>query len=792
MKVQFSPRFLAITLAIACVLTLCAQASVAQSCPTTTPPLVPVGTPTCTQVFSAVDVRTSEATAGYTGNAGFAPDIFGSSTVNLTCTTSPIIATLSGPLMNTNGSAPVLTSPTATPPSALQAGGSLLVDNNVFVGVNGAVPVDLCDQANNGANQGSSYTPPGTLINETVPSGEAPNCYYGSYGSAVDWPTIPTPVTGADPDTTLVLNGAIVPSGTAGAQTLGFLGGEPVTTFTSPGNGVGAIDISGLLTNSSTPQTVTIQEQDDGGILTASSMFLATNCTVGPVTGPATVSGNTITTSNPSTLTQTFNFDTNNGNVVGFVYDLTPASTANTLTVNPNGPIPQTADLPVDPAAFQPYYAEDTSFATSNCLLHSGEALPSPPYPLQPNGQPPEACKLYTLECYTGTNSNPTGAQCPVSTVANEVVEDAFDGPPFTLQNIYTLNGVFHEGIGLLMASEGWGDDAVPPTLPTEGGPCTFDPSSGLGDVPCPQNLLVSFSGPGNFSGTGETKNPNSTFISIYGVPEDLTSVFVPGEWPDHWVNTSTPNVYFYTQAPNFIKGAWVLNGSKLAPLPNAGNYNPAPIQSITYGISPANSVPQPINEPIPGDTSVPALTTCPFPLPIQTTEPNFAAPVQTLPSMLDGQYLLHYYAEDCAGTQELLFTEAPNTGVWSTNFYTYPIDIDTTKPVVTFYTPATPPRNTTVLAPTGGTYTQSQSVTAYYNCADPPALDQTPNTSSGVVLCGLNLFSPQTTYSVNLTSKVPTGFVGNNQTFTEYAIDGAGNISSSSVTYNVVKAPRP
>jgi hypothetical protein len=434
----------------------------------------------------------------------------------------------------------------------------------------------------------------------------------------------------------------------------------------------------------------------------------------------------------------------------------------------------------VDPTTFQTGYAENTSFATSNCLIHSGEALA--------NGNP--ACKLYTLECLTGTGSTASGAQCPVSVVDNEVVQDIFDGPNFPLQNIYTLNGVFNEGIGLLMASDTWGNDAVPPTLPTLGGPCEFDQASGLQSLPCPQNLLISFSGPGGFGGTGLTSNPNSTFISVYGVPEDQTTVFVPGEWPDNWVSSNKPQVYFAAQAPNFSKGAWTLNGSKLVALPNASEYVPAPIQGITYGLSAAGSpTPVPANEPIAGDTTLTAVSPCPYPLPTKTSEPNFTpAPVTLGPGLADGQYLLHYYAEDCAGTQELQFSFSSGPIGWSTNFYTYPINIDTTKPTVSFTTPSPAPKGTTVLTQ-GGVYTQGQSVTAYYTCTDPPAAGQTAGTSYGLVLCGLNLYAPQTTYSTTLSTKISTSFVGKNQTFSVYAIDGAGNISSpGTITYTVNK----
>ena len=469
MRVKFSPRFFA----MACGAALCAHGLVAQ---------------TSIQLFPEVNTRSSLPNAGYPGGTesdGITPTVpnsFSTTTVNLTCSASPIVATLSGPLMLSDGSGPQYTAPTATPPNALQAGGNLLVDNNIIVTVSGNsnTPANVCPHSFDVSGEG--------IYNE--------NCFnwsgYGAYATSGTYP--PGALNGQDPDTFQI-------PGTG--QTVDAQGGVP------------PIDISSYL--ASGKQTVTVALTDEGGILTASSMFLTTNCVQGGVTGPATVSGNTFT-GDPTTQSQTFNFDTGNNQVVGFTYDVTQVSNAG------NGAIPQTMDAPLDPTTFQPSFVPGTSFATSSCLIHTGELLA--------DGVTP-ACKLYTLECIDPVTGATSGANCPVSALDNEVVKDYFDGPPFSLQNVYTPYGVFHEGIGFLMASETW-------SL-TNGGPCTFDPSSGLQTLPCPQNLLNSFTGPGAFSGKGLTTNPNSTFISIAGVPEDLTSIFVPGEWPDIGATPARP-----------------------------------------------------------------------------------------------------------------------------------------------------------------------------------------------------------------------------------------------------------
>jgi hypothetical protein len=113
-----------------------------------------------------------------------------------------------------------------------------------------------------------------------------------------------------------------------------------------------------------------------------------------------------------------------------------------------------------------------------------------------------------------------------------------------------------------------------------------------------------------------------------------------------------------------------------------------------------------------------------------------------------------------------LLFTDPG--GTWSTNFYTFPINIDTTPPVVTGLT-------LTTSAP----YKVGSAVYATYTCTD--ALS-----GAGLVLCGTNTYGPQTKYNTGtLKTKVYTGSVGP-QTFTVVAIDGAGNTFSKSINYTV------
>ncbi len=508
-----------------------------------------------------------------------------------------------------------------------------------------------------------------------------------------------------------------------------------------PAGGVPPINISSYLQTGT--QQLKIDMIDEGGYLAGSTIYLNTNCSNTGVSAPALISGNNIPPTNPTPdqLTQTFTFNPVNNNQINFVYNLNPAQTAGTLTINSQGSIPQVGDSAVDPTQFQPVWAIGTPFATSSCFIHFGETLP--------NGMP--GCKLFTLECNVGQGNTPSGAQCPVSSQSNEVLQDNFDGPTtVTLPGITTVvNGqpgpTFHEGMGFLMASEGW-----------TGRGCTFDPLSGLESLPCPQNLLTSFTGPGGFSSVGSTTHPNSTFITIFGVPEPLTTVTVANMQPGNWINTSSAQVTFSSQPPNLVNA--------VPAIPNSANFVPSPIQSIFYGITPANSVPTP-PAPVPGDP-LPLVNTVGCPTPTNLTVPAalpFTPPAVTLSGLADRNYLVHYFAQDCSGTQELLFTK-DGSGVWATNFFTYPINVDTTAPSVTGPTLSV-----------AGPYYQGQPVMASFSCSDG---------GSGINSCGGQSFSGAASTGP-LTANVDTSAPGSHM-FTVVAKDAAGNTTTQSVPYSV------
>jgi uncharacterized repeat protein (TIGR01451 family) len=563
--------------------------------------------------------------------------------------------------------------------------GNVLVDNYIALGVGtGATPTDICS-------------------NGTVEGHGQRNCFTSSYASK--------------------------------AQNNGLNGQDP-DNFVSTG-GVPALDISSWLWPG--PVQIELDLVDTGSYLASSSLYLVTNCTSNGVTGPGQVTGNPISSSNPtgSQLTQNYSFNSTSNQQVQFTYDLSQAQSSGKLSIM-DGTTPSTADTPLDPTKFQTNYLHGTSFATANCLQHTGELY---------SGSP--ACKLYTLTCQVGTNPTQSGALCPASQLRNELFQEVFDGPSFTLPDIAGTDGLtFHQGVGLLEAVDHWG-----------GGSCVFDQTSGIASQLCPQNLLTSFSGPGAYTSGGHGQSSNSSFITVYPVPEDLTAVSVTGLQPGNWINSHSATVNFVSTPPA---------------VSSQNTFVPAPISSLTYGVSLANNVPPPY-PPVLSDTILTNSVACPAPGGGNTPPATVFTPAAQVVSVsADGQYLLHYLAQDCAGTEELKFTQSG--GSWSTSFYTYPINVDTVFPKVSSGPTLSPAPSTN--GGVANSYLIGQKVTATYRCTDD---------RSGIVKCGTSTYAPGTTLDTGtLSSTVDTSKAGA-QTFTVTAVDAAGNQTPASVNYQVV-----
>ncbi len=561
-----------------------------------------------------------------------------------------------------------------------------------------------------------------TVTHETITTGPANICRGGivesggqqdCFTSGYQVPASAGELTGDDPDGSLAVSGGVAP-----------------------------IDISSALAGG--VNTVELNLVDTGGYLAATSTYLYTNCTSNGAVGGGKISGNPIPSTNPpaNLLTQDFTFASGtNGSgtplAVQLVFDLSTAYDANTLDIT-NGATPTVVDQAVDPTLW-PAYVAGTSFATSQCLIHNGELLNNSP-----------ACKLYTLTCQIGQGSGASGVQCPTSTARNIVIQDAFDFPPLFLPDIQvTVHGqaqTFHQGFGFLEADEGW-----------TGGPCTFDPAAGQ-MFSCPENLLTEFNGPGFGRATG-TPQPgiNSSFISVGPVPEDQTDICYKHFEHSKWVNTREVKASLRARPP-------------IVPAPNNG-FVASPIYSITYGVSPGMVLPS-TEFPVPGDQTLYAPGGCPGTTPAQPFNPEDVA----IKVEQDGKYLVHYFATDCAGTEELFFYQ-DRAKSWNTTFYAAELNVDTVKPEVIAGPILSPPP-----ASIGGElgYYLGQKVTAAYQCSD---------NLSGVEKCGEQFYANPVTNPSVVTTTVDTSKPGTKM-FTVHVWDAAANEGrSESVAYTVVNS---
>lgn len=178
------------------------------------------------------------------------------------------------------------TSPiTAVLSSSADGTGNILVDNNLQVTITAdsmsGSPVNVCRGG----------------VSDETPSGPSQNCFTSTYQQAANQGKL----TSQNPD-----------------------------TFVSTG-GVAPIDISNHLIPGSF--ALKIDLVDTGGYLAGSTVYLNTNCTKTGVTGPATITGNSISQTNPTPaqLTQNFAFNPTTDQQVQFVYDLSKANAGRNL-----------------------------------------------------------------------------------------------------------------------------------------------------------------------------------------------------------------------------------------------------------------------------------------------------------------------------------------------------------------------------------------------------------------------------------------------------------------------------
>jgi uncharacterized repeat protein (TIGR01451 family) len=457
----------------------------------------------------------------------------------------------------------------------------------------------------------------------------------------------------------------------------------------------------------------------------------------------ASQTGNTIDPGVPGSLIQTFHFGGAEGSnqVDDYDFNYSIASQAESLTVQP-GTTPFITNLQITPADW-PAFVNGTPFATTMCIPINGA-----------NGN----CTAKRQVCTISPGDTPTGDKCPQSTVRNILLSADFDAPAFPDGTIF----------GATEATDDW-----------PGGACTFPSGEAENGKSCPQNTLVSFTGPGQYTGRRGGASTNSTGVIYTNLIPPTTTVtgFVNSAG---WTNSTSPTGFFTGNPPQL-------------PASNTNNMTDPPVASITYGV---NNLPadqptlHPTDLPITGDIVIPNPAACPATL-TNVQQPPFGPNQVTLlgPTFMDGTtHQLHYFTTDCSTTEELKFTKDPTTHNWSTSFNSLTIKVDLTNPTVSSGPTLSPAPTTNNGVP--NSYLINQPVTATYTCTDPPP-SRGPLPPSGLATC--NSFPvagalPSATFS---NQPVATSAAGSFNYTVAGPTDVAGNIGlSASVPYTVVDQP--
>ncbi|MGA2299988.1 MAG: hypothetical protein ABSG77_04735 [Candidatus Acidiferrum sp.] len=496
--------------------------------------------------------------------------------------------------------------------------------------------------------------------------------------------------------------------GPAGANSLD---GQDPDTFASPGNsnatlggaagGVPPIDVSGPLVALGQGQA-TFSLLDGGGKVTSTTLFLVTSCSLTNA-NTGTETGNSVS-QQPS---QTLNFDTvvNDTDEYSFDYSFVPVGSI----TNPNA-TPIVTNNSITPAEYSALVL-NTPFVNTSCI------------PLASLGG---NCALKTQVCapLSPSTAPAAGIYCPQTSAPDFLFTATFDPvAPITTKTTF----------GFLEFNDAG-------SCPLEGPEANSS---------CPQNGLVSFSGPGINTGGRGAGSTNSSSIVVAGVTPPTTTVAVTPFFTSgstNWTNAS-PTVTF--------------TGN-----PAALTSYVAPINFIEYGVNPTSQgLPPTFPIPFPGNSTFSTDTTftaasCPSTIPALPIPPSFGPESATLGPYANGaSNLLHYSTTDCAATHELQFTLT--NGSWSTSWKSLTLQTDTQYPAINITAPAA-----------STAYPAYQKVKAAYTCTD---------TESGVASCTGTL--PVNSYI----DTTPTNGLSTPKSFTVNAVDNVGNVAPSlTVNYSV------
>ncbi len=461
-----------------------------------------------------------------------------------------------------------------------------------------------------------------------------------------------------------------------------------------------------------------------------------------------TIEGQPINPSNPSSLTQTFSFNSNSGTISEFDFNYLVSQNSGTLTIPP-GTTPFVNSSGISESDWASIVG-GTSMADASCFIAADQNV----------------CTVYTFECTNNADSSPAGANCPDSTVRNVLFEQELDllqTQTNILGGILTIPQGYAPGIAM-------GPDAVVP-----GAQCTYPAGGPLSTQVCPQSIMTELhDNTPHGGGTGTTTN--SSYIFFCCEPEWNTSPSIP-----LWSNSVMVPASFSVAPPP-------------TPNPNLNNFHAAQGASVVVGAEPHGTLLD-TTFPLPAEQTLNNAIPCPVPgappaTPWSTQNPqpfSVSGVISTYDNngtaspLVEGAYDAHYFSVDCDAFEELVFPTSLNVtpGTPGANvavFKTVQFNVDLTAPQVTSIT----------LNPPGGVYAQNSNLTATVSCTDPTSA----NIFSGIATCGA-LGSPQVFSGQQSVTTSPitlnTSAVGT-QTLTAVATDVAGNTSpTSSVNYQVV-----
>jgi hypothetical protein len=599
---------------------------------------------------------------------------------------------------------------TGTLSSSPDGKGFVLEDNYLTLAIKGTPAGTHNNPAGNVCSGGPADNNNGTLLND---------CFSTNYQVLAGAGQL----NGKNPDTFANPDNAVLSIQDGNANNAGGLPPINVSTFLAPGVN---------------PTTFTLL--DGGGFVAGASLFLATNCSVAGVQTGGTITGNPIDKGSPGSLTPIFPFNSTPGKHIQFGANY--LNSAGTTDFGSNNDVPTVTDTAISPASF-PALVEGTSAGPAVCMRFTGE--------LDANNNP--QCKAFTITCTQGTGTEASGTLCPQSSVRNILFKAVFDSV-----DTPTSQGQIapDTGPGFLMGTDNWA---------THGTTCTFENPGPLATQLCPQDTLTSFQGGDPVSG-GTTRTTNSTFIPVLNMPLPITLPVVTTENFFGWQRGTTVTVKFFS-SPAIYPFFFNFN-----PLP-ANGFTAAPIQSVTFGTNPAKAVP-PVPDttyPVPGDITLfnpggaGGASECPAaPGGIFTTSDTITQDTSTGLAFAEGRYNLHFFATDCASTEELRFRVNSNPNANWASFKTVPVNIDETAPAIN-----------------GATAMRSgNTVKVTYSCSDPALHDGTAG--SGVVVCGTYLF-----FAVPNTGPLTSQFKVNSTsgTIALTAIDLAGNKTTVNVPFH-------